>query len=203
MHMTIPTVHPRTTLDPINFTSPIVGGRPVGLVDGIGGDTVALITQPLRDEHKELLPLLEQVKAAADAVGQGADATEALDRAYQFLAAHLLPHAAAEEVALYPVVGRIMGSPEATKTMQVDHAEVGRLTEELRQLREQLADQAPSVEQARELRRVLYGLYTLVKVHFAKEEDVYLPLLDSHLTADEARAMFDAMEAAATRAKQG
>lgn len=87
--------------------------------------------------------------------------------------------------------------------MQVDHAEVGRLTEELRQLREQLADQAPSVEQARELRRVLYGLYTLVKVHFAKEEDVYLPLLDSHLTADEARAMFDAMEAAATRAKQG
>ena len=164
---------------------------------------MALITQPLRDEHKELLPLLEQVKAAADAVGQGADATEALDRAYQFLAAHLLPHAAAEEVALYPVVGRIMGSPEATKTMQVDHAEVGRLTEELRQLRELLADQVPSAEQERELRRVLYGLYTLVKVHFAKEEDVYLPLLDSHLTAEEARAMFDAMEAAASRAKQG
>ncbi|MDO8586962.1 MAG: hemerythrin domain-containing protein [Armatimonadota bacterium] len=162
-----------------------------------------LVTQPLRDEHKELLPLLEQVKMAADAVGGGASAAEALDRAYRFLAEHLLPHAEAEEAALYPVVGRIMGSPDATKTMQVDHAKVGHLTEELRQLREQLADQTPSAEQARELRRVLYGLYTLVKVHFAKEEDVYLPLLDSHLTAEEARTMFDAMEAAAQRAKQG
>jgi iron-sulfur cluster repair protein YtfE (RIC family) len=52
------------------------------------------------------------------------------------------------------------------------------------------------------LRRVLYGLYTLVKVHFAKEEEIYLPLLDSKLTAEEAHAMFEAMEAAAREAKE-
>jgi iron-sulfur cluster repair protein YtfE (RIC family) len=167
------------------------------------GEIVARITQPLRDEHQELIPLLGQVKTAADLIGQRAGAREALDRAYRLLADQLLPHAAAEEAVLYPTVERVIGSPDATRTMQVDHAEVGRLTEELRQLREQLGDQVPQAEQTQELRRVLYGVYTLVKVHFTKEEEVYLPLLDSHLSAEEASTMFDAMEAAATRAKQG
>jgi len=48
----------------------------------------------------------------------------------------------------------------------------------------------------------LYGLYTLVKVHFAKEEEVYLPILDARLGPEAAREMFEAMEAAAHEAKQ-
>jgi len=40
-----------------------------------------------------------------------------------------------------------------------------------------------------------------VKLHFAKEEEIYLPLLDAKLTAEEAHAMFEAMEAAANEAK--
>ncbi len=56
--------------------------------------------------------------------------------------------------------------------------------------------------QVQALRRVLYGLYALVKVHFAKEEEVYLPLLDARLSPAEARQMFAALEAAAHEAKQ-
>ena len=52
------------------------------------------------------------------------------------------------------------------------------------------------------LRRVLYGLYALVKGHFAKEEEIYLPLLDTRLTAREALQMFEAMEMAAQEAKR-
>ena len=48
-----------------------------------------------------------------------------------FSAHHLIPHAQAEDQALYPVVARVMGVPEATATMRRDHVEVGRLTEEL------------------------------------------------------------------------
>jgi hypothetical protein len=40
---------------------------------------------------------------------------------------------------------------------------------------------------------VLYGLHHLVKVHFAKEEEVYLPILDERLSPAEAEAMFAAM----------
>ena len=66
---------------------------------------------------------------------------------------------------------------------------------------ERLAAQAPDAGQASSLRRVLYGLYALVKVHFAKEEELYLPLLDERLSPEEARAMFEAMERAAGEAK--
>jgi hypothetical protein len=48
---------------------------------------------------------------------------------------------------------------------------------------------------------VLYGLYAVVKLHFAKEEEVYLPILDARLTHEEASRMFEAMEMAAKQAK--
>ena len=48
---------------------------------------------------------------------------------------------------------------------------------------------------------MLYGLYALVKVHFAKEEEVYLPMLDARLAPQEAQKMFRAMEAAAAEAR--
>jgi len=38
-----------------------------------------------------------------------------------------------------------------------------------------------------------YGLHHLVKVHFAKEEEIYLPILEERLSPDEATAMFNAM----------
>jgi len=47
----------------------------------------------------------------------------------------------------------------------------------------------------------LYGVFGLVSVHFAKEEEVYLPILDQWLTPESAREMFEAMEAAANEAK--
>ena len=118
-----------------------------------------------------------------------------------FLSTHLLPHAHAEEVALYPVVQKVMGTPYGTATMSRDHVEVERLTRELSALRTQVSATEIGAAKANELKRILYGLYTLVKVHFAKEEEVYLPLLDANLTSDQARDMFDAMEPAAAEAK--
>jgi hypothetical protein len=85
--------------------------------------------------------------------------------------------------------------------MRRDHVEVGRLTQELEALRHGLTGAALDSGQAKAPRRVLYGLYTLVKVHFAKEEVVYLPLLDARLLPSEARELFEAMEATAHTAK--
>jgi len=164
---------------------------------------MATVTQPLRDEHRELLPHVESLRRAADAVGEAShdELRAALDEAHAFLTEHLIPHAQAEDRALYPVVARVLGAAEATRTMSRDHVEVGRLTDELGELRRAITAGAPTAAQQRELRRVLYGLYALVKVHFAKEEEVYLPLLDERLPASDARAMFEAMEQAAAEAK--
>lgn len=159
------------------------------------------ITAPLREEHRELLPHVETLKRAADAAGS-APAGEffaLVDSALAFLTGHLIPHATAEEQALYPVVCRVMGAAEATNTMSLEHVEVGKMTEELQHVRENLDPENEA--DLRAVRRILYGLYTLVRVHFAEEEEVYLPLLDARLSPEEAHAMFEAMEKAAGEAK--
>ncbi len=164
---------------------------------------MSTLTQPLRDEHKELFPHIEQLRKVADMIGDVPAPTlvPAIDEVYDFLAHHLIPHAQAEDRALYPVVGQVMGAPEAPDTMRRDHVEVGQLVQELRSIRAQLSTDDLTDAQAKALRRVLYGLYTLVKVHFAKEEEVYLPILDARLGLEAAREMFEAMEAAAHEAK--
>jgi len=161
------------------------------------------LTQPLRDEHQGLYPHIEFLRTAADQIGQAtlADFIPVVDEAYEFLAHHLLPHAVAEDQALYPAVAEVMGAPEATATMRRDHVEVGGLIDELGELRRSLKGDHLTQEQINRLRKVLYGLYTLVRVHFLKEEEVYLPILDARLTPERAREMFAAMEAAAQAAR--
>lgn len=157
------------------------------------------LTQPLRDEHKELIPHIDQILEVANSIPEASleQIHDRVRQVYEFLAYHLIPHAQAEDAALYPVVQKVLDSPEATKTMSRDHVEVGRYIEELAGLRESI-----SPRNFKSLQRVLYGLYALIKVHFAKEEEVYLPMLEERLSSEEAREMFEAMEAAAGQAKQ-
>ncbi|MGD9890364.1 MAG: hemerythrin domain-containing protein [Dehalococcoidia bacterium] len=160
-------------------------------------------TQPLRKEHQELLPHIMALLTAADMVGEVsmADLHREVDAAYGFLTGHLVPHAIAEERALYPVVAKVMGARQATATMSRDHVAIERLIKELGELRPALIDTELEPMTARALRRVLYGLYALVVVHFAKEEDVYFPLLDASLSQEAARSMYRKMEDAAQAAR--
>jgi iron-sulfur cluster repair protein YtfE (RIC family) len=162
------------------------------------------LTQPLRDEHKELFPYVDRIRTVAESIGEApaADVRLGVNDVYDFLANHLKPHAEAEEAALYPVVQQALGSPDATKTMSRDHVEIGRYIEELARLKNGLTDKPLAPAQITDLRRVLFGAYALVKVHFAKEEEVYLPILDQRLTPEAAREMFERMETAAADAKR-
>ena len=156
---------------------------------------------PLREEHRELFPNIELLSAVADEVGRsdGAALRAKLDESYTFLAHQLVPHAKAEDEVLYPEVARLLGGPRATATMSRDHVEVVALISELATLRS--FDGEPDGERQNALRRVLYGLYALVRTHFAKEEEIYIPLLDDRLTMDEGSDLIRRMEAAAARVK--
>lgn len=163
--------------------------------------TEATITEPFRAEHRELLPRVEALAEAAGVVGSApiGELRERVEGAYHFLAAHLIPHATAEDEVLYPQVDELLGArgeTRSTDTMRRDHVEVGRLTDELGRLRERLAEGPLEPFEERELRAILYGLYAVVGLHFAKEEEVYLPLLDRELSAAEATALFERMEQA-------
>lgn len=163
--------------------------------------TEATVTEPFRAEHRELLPHVEALAETADAIGSAPvrELRERVEGAYHFLAEHLIPHATAEDEVLYPQVDELLGARGETRptdTMRRDHVEVGRLTERLARLRDRLAEGDLDPFEERELRTTLYGLYAVVGLHFAKEEEVYLPLLDRELSAGEAAALFERMEQA-------
>lgn len=153
------------------------------------------VMQPLRDEHQELLPQIHAMRTAGEAAARGdTDARAQAEQALAFLDDHLHPHATAEEVVLYPEIAKVLGSPDATKTMSRDHTAVAELREELREL---LAKDGDNISFA----RVLFGLYTLVGVHFAKEEEVFVPILERSMNAEQAKAMYQRLEAAAGEAR--
>src|SRR5262249_19145968 len=103
--------------------------------------TLTIPTQPLRDEHRELRPHVERLREAAEAVGDTPtpELHSLLEEVNDFLGRHLIPHAQAEEAALYPVVARLMGAPVATATMRHDYIAIGRAVVELRTLHDHLA----------------------------------------------------------------
>jgi len=124
-----------------------------------------------------------------------------LDEAHEFLVEHLLPHAEAEDRVLYPAVEQAMGAPGATKTMSRDHVAIVRLADELGWLRGQLRGSTVTLDQAMALRRVLYGLHAIVKLHFEKEEELYLPVLDRWLIEERAGVLFRLMGETTAAAK--
>jgi iron-sulfur cluster repair protein YtfE (RIC family) len=161
------------------------------------------VSQALRDEHRAMMPAVQMLCTAAHAVGDAPSRTlrSLLSEVDEFLTQTLLPHAHAEECTLYPAVARMMGAPEATVTMSRDHVEIERLVVELAALMASTSPHWPTHEQEKELRRVLYGLYALVRTHFAKEDEVYLPMVDARLTPAEAALLMADMDAATQEAR--
>lgn len=158
--------------------------------------------QPLRDEHAALQPEIETLRFAGDRVGTATPGVmhELLDEIYEFLIGHMLPHALAEDEILYPAVERAMHAPGATTTMRRDHVEIGHMIEYLGAFRAHLTRTHEIDESS--LRRVLYGLHALLRLHFAKEEEIYVPILANALSEDEASRLFAEMAAAARRARE-
>ena len=156
-----------------------------------------LPTQKLRQEHEGFRESIEVLKNTADEAGVAEvdDLRDSLEQSYLFLEESLLPHARAEDTVLYPAIAKLIGFDKAMASMTLDHVEIGTLANELGILRLELIDEeqpAPGVLQ--EIRRVLYGLHALIKAHLGKEETLYLPLLDAHMTEDEAARLFEAMD---------
>lgn len=166
---------------------------------------MARLTDPLREEHAELRPQLEALRATADQVGTAPRVAlaKAVSACHSFLAGHLLVHAEAEEAALYPAVEQALGCTGATDTMRLDHGEIRRLTERLDHLRRRLSTGELADGDERELKMVLYGLYAVVTLHLQKEEDAYLPALDARLTPEQAAGMFARLHAAAEATRSG
>lgn len=152
--------------------------------------------RPIRDEHRALQSEIMALRTTADQVGTVAidELSTLIDARVRFLRDDLKPHAEVEDDVVYPIVAQLLGSTGAVDTMRRDHTEIVRLAEELQRARERLMLGALDEQGRNDLRTLLYGLFAVVSLHFTKEEDVYLPLLERGLSEAEAAAMFRDME---------
>jgi heavy metal translocating P-type ATPase len=125
----------------------------------------------LRVEHDAMVPVIEQIRSVADTLstqqGTVAPARLLLDR----LESELLPHERADEALLVPLVARALRGTDATAAMSRTHAEIAHQVGRLRRLLDGLDTDAPQPEDVVELRRLLYGLYAVLRLHNAQEEE--------------------------------
>lgn len=138
-------------------------------------------TDAVRREHREVLgPCLEAIRRVADSVGTARldEVRKGVEEIYAFLVQDLIPHAEWEDAVLYPAVGQILGTPQAAAAMSREHEIIRDLAEELENVKGDLIGERLQEDVTRSLRRILYGLHTVVKLHFAKEEEIYLPILE-------------------------
>jgi len=150
------------------------------------------------NEHAALFPHLKHL---GDLAGESATLSELELRArlaevLRFLRSGLLPHAHEEEISVYPAAEKVLHAVGgATRTMSIDHRFVGELVERL----DVVANGPLSDFDREEARSLLYGLKTLLEVHFTKENEAYVPLLN-RLSPPERRRLYERL--AGTQAGQ-
>lgn len=121
----------------------------------------------LHEEHVEFAEEVEDLRRVADSVGF-VPANELRDRVcetYDRLTHRVIPHAMAEDGSplaqvMAGAIANVSGGAVAR-----EHAEIAQLLAELDTLRWGLAREEAALAQELALRRVLYGLYALIRTH--------------------------------------
>lgn len=145
----------------------------------VDADTELLLHR-FADDHEQLRDTIGLLRDCADrlAADPAAAGLESLTSAHRLLVERILPHEQAEESQLYPALARPLGS-EATATMSRAHAEIQSLSDRIgTHLTLAQAGGAIQPDQVDDLLACLYGLYTLLRLHFVQEEENYFVLED-------------------------
>jgi heavy metal translocating P-type ATPase len=125
----------------------------------------------LRAEHDATLPLIEQIRSVADELSSHDCDLEPVRILVGHLESQLLPHERADQEQLVPLVDRALGGTEATAALSRTHAEIEHQVSRLKRLLQALDGGTVQAEDAIELRRLLYGLYAVLRLHNAQEEE--------------------------------
>jgi hypothetical protein len=129
------------------------------------------IALKLRAEHDAVLPVIDQIRTVADGLSTHERDLRPSRVLLERLETELLPHERADEAGLVPVVARALGGSEATAAMSRTHAEIEHQIVRLHRLLTDIDNDTVQPEDITELRRLLYGLYAVLQLHNAQEEE--------------------------------
>lgn len=156
------------------------------------------LTQVSTEHRERLISHVEEMRQLADAIGERPWPSLAprIADEHDFLVSTLVPHMQAVEAAVYPELDRLLSCRLAMAPMEREHAEITRLVAQFGDLIGHLQTAQVPGGEATELYRVMYRLYTILKVHL-REESLYVPILEHNLDPAKADALVIAMDHAA------
>lgn len=135
------------------------------------------------EHHAQLVPHVDRLLTLAEMVGHvDCDRLhEGFEPEYRFVVEQLLPHMEAIETNLYGELERLMEGRHSMEPMREEHRTMRQLVEELATYRDHLDECSWGAVEGMGLRRALYRLHALLKVHLA-EEELYLGVLEANLS---------------------
>jgi heavy metal translocating P-type ATPase len=168
----------------LNALRALSGGRAARQRAGLGSN----VGDRFRDEHREFMPWLAKIRTVADRLEtySPVEARGELQQVRWFLTERLPQHEEEEEAAVYPVVSKLMGGDDPMGTMARAHLEIDHLSRVFVHLVDDVPGEGPAPEDLVDLRRVLYGLHAILRLHFAQEEEAYSWLASEVLESEEA-----------------
>jgi hypothetical protein len=137
----------------------------------------------------------DRLPAVADLIAEGSvdDLRTQLDAEHAFLTGQLIPHIEAVEAALYPELERITACCHSMAGMRREHQEIARLVGSIGRYRADLREGRLGPAEQTGLRRALYRLHAILKVHLA-EEALYVGVLQRNLSQEETDVLARAMD---------
>jgi hypothetical protein len=156
--------------------------------------TTPTLPQAAHQHHERLLERVNRIPEMADALltEKPEEALTHIAETRQFLTGTLLPHMEAAERALYPQLERMFQNRHSMAPMRREHDRIRELVGEFGTLVDKDAGHV-SLGRTLALRRVLFQLYALLKVHLG-EEEAYLRIVERGVTDDVADAVTAALE---------
>ena len=148
------------------------------------------LSETSHEHHEAIVVYVDLLPGLADMIGGDDPAAlrDGFDHVYRFIVRRLVPHMEAIETTLYGRLGQLMGTRHSMAPMRLEHAELRRLIESLGRYRELLEQGPLETADGIGLRRALYRLHGILKVHLA-EEELYLRVLDHNLSDEEKESL--------------
>ncbi len=155
--------------------------------------TTQSLPKAAHDHHDRLLEQVNRIPDAADAllVDKPTEACARIADIRRFLEGMLLPHMAAAERALYPELERMFQNRHSMAPMRREHDRIRELAAEFGAMVDKDRGSV-SLGRVLAMRRVLFQLYALLKVHIA-EEEAYLRIVEHGVSDDVAEAVTAAL----------
>ena len=147
------------------------------------------------EHHEQIEPHVDRLPQLAEMIGRVTP--EAFSESFQeecsFIIGRLVPHMEAIETTLYGRLEQVMDHRHSMAPMRREHDQLRRLFGSLCEYSELVADDRLSEADQIGLRRVLYRLYAMLKVHLA-EEELYLGIIEHGVSAESAEKLAAALD---------